>query len=404
MTHSGEWLYRPASMPATETRHIPDAALRLKAGPVQLLAPPEETEGDRRRFKLLARTVEPIPDWWWGTLVHDFEGMQVGDKIFVDYCHDAAEVLGFGDQFDITDAGLEIAGELTPFQDDDRASEVMHKADRGVPYQASIDFRGPCEFEWLPEGSYTEVNGQRLDGPAYIARQWTLRGVAICPLGWDTHTEAQLNRPDRETSIQLFTKGAEMPAPKAPAAKPTSQTAQQATSKPSSSNPDAGDQGATTQPAASSQTLTEGDGQPAGDPPSPAAANGDAAAAATLSNAAAPGADAPKATPEQAAMQRLQQFTNDFGAENGPKWFSEGKTHDEALRLHCQALTDANTKLTETNQQLETRISSAQLGEPEPVSGGAGDAPPSPEMQRLTQNIGGGLAKFAATLKLPGAK
>jgi len=379
----------PAVSPPPLAEKIPDAAMRLQAGPVQLLKADKADSKQPRRFQLLARTVEPILDWYWGALVHDFEGMQVADRIFVDYCHDAAEVLGFGDKFKVDAEGLHIEGQLTPFTAEDRASEVQHKADAGVPYQASIDFRGPTEFEWLSEGSYTQVNGQRVDGPAYIARKWTLRGVAICPLGWDGYTEAQLGRPATESTCTVFSKDESMPAPTASAKTATAPATAPAGNTPATAP--AGD-------AQLSQGATTSDATPAAAPA--AAANGDAAAA-TPATAAAPGSAT--LTPTDAVKQ-LQQFVADFGAENGGKWFGEGKSHAEALQLHSASLAAQLKAANEANAQLTQKLAASQMGEAAPLSGG-GEAPAvSPEALKLQQNLGHNLAKVAAAIKLPTAK
>jgi hypothetical protein len=95
-------------------------------------------------------------------------------------------------QFDAGDEGLKVAGEIVSFQPDDRAAEVVHKADAGVPYQASVYFDpNSVIVEDVAPNSQVTVNGYQLVGPAVVIRQWTLRGVSICPYGADAGTSTQ---------------------------------------------------------------------------------------------------------------------------------------------------------------------------------------------------------------------
>jgi len=95
--------------------------------------------------------------------------------------------------------------------------------------------------------------------------------------------------------------------------------------------------------------------------------------------------------PAQAAMAKLQKFTKRFGAVNGGKWFSEGKTYTQALELHSE---DTDKKYAALN----SRVTQAGLGEAEAASFTSADAQKSQkEFAGLnpTQNA------FANTLKFP---
>lgn len=353
-------------MPVSESRSIPASALRLHAGEVQLLAPPEAKEGEttRRRFKLLARTVEPIPDWFYGDLVHDFEGMQHRATIPVDYCHDPDQIIGVGDTFTVTEEGLLIEGELIPFEPTDRASEILHKADAGVPYEASIDFRGPCTFEWIPDGAYTQANGRDYHGPCYLAREWLLRGVAITPNGWDSHTVAELSSPTHDAQIKLFTQGETMP---------------KATAAPASTS--AAPAAANAAPAAAAQLTATAQNAT----PNPAAAAASVGEVGGQRSEVSQTLNAQPSTLNEDPLKKLQQFVSDFGTENGGQWFSEGKSHAEALQLHAAAQAQQLTALQQKNAELEGRIQAAQLGEQTPVAGGtAASATPAAPVDNFT--------------------
>ena len=55
---------------------------------------------------------------------------------------------------------------------------AQHRA--GIPHEASIDWGGPSQVQYLDEGESDIVNGQEVKGPMYIPRQWPLRGLALC--------------------------------------------------------------------------------------------------------------------------------------------------------------------------------------------------------------------------------
>ena len=144
-----------------------------------------------------------VEHWWWGRTVHDMEGMERHkDHLTIDYCHDSDEVLGYMDTFDTSKGDLETSGKLILHTPDDRASEIYAKSKAGVQYEASIDFDGPLRIEEVGDGIEVEVNGREFIGPLTIFRQWSLRGVAICPHGYDRHTETKFNKGDRVVAVE----------------------------------------------------------------------------------------------------------------------------------------------------------------------------------------------------------
>ncbi|MEM1061861.1 MAG: hypothetical protein AAGJ97_05970 [Planctomycetota bacterium] len=193
-------------------------------------APTRFTFGDAEegetKVRLLARTGDPVEHWYWGQIVHDFDGMVHADSIVLDWCHDDDDILGYADGFELADGELWLAGKLLHNRDGDRVSWLTKNVPRGVPMQASITARydvagdtPPMEF--IPEDVSTEVNGREVAGPALIARRWRLIGTAICPHGRDGNTRTELSRGGRFVAPpQIFRPDEEaepMPKP-APAA------------------------------------------------------------------------------------------------------------------------------------------------------------------------------------------
>lgn len=146
-------------------------------------------------IRLLARSSAPIEHWWWGRVVHDMAGLHLHkSRLPVDYVHDDRDVIGYLNRFDVTDEGLVASGALVPYKDSDRASEIIHKAKAGVPYEASINFGGDgLRYQVIDENESAEVNGFTFTGPGVIIREWPLRGVAVCPYGADMNTSSAVN-------------------------------------------------------------------------------------------------------------------------------------------------------------------------------------------------------------------
>jgi len=166
---------------ARRTGHVPASALRMVVGPFELGDNGENAKSAPIRMK--ARTAQPIQHWFWGKVVHDMAGMRLHkERLPIDYVHDPAEVIGYLNHFHAGADGLEVSGALVPFKESDRATEIIHKARAGVPYEASIYFGGDgIKVEEVAQGQVAQVNGSQFDGPGIVIREWPLRGVAVCP-------------------------------------------------------------------------------------------------------------------------------------------------------------------------------------------------------------------------------
>lgn len=171
----------------------PVSALRFNAA-VEI---EQATESEPAKVRMLARSAQPIEHWFWGTIVHDNSGAKFKDSIPLDYCHLDTEVIGFANSSDIRldeSQNLTVDGQLTPFKDDDRASEILAKSKMGVPYEASINFAGDgVKIERVRDGESTEVNGYQFEGPGVVVREWPLRGIAVCPYGADGNTKSEFS-------------------------------------------------------------------------------------------------------------------------------------------------------------------------------------------------------------------
>lgn len=154
--------------------------------------------------EILLKSAGVIEHEWWGRIVHDMAGMQSSaDRYPLDYCHDDNQVLGYVDGLRVDAEGLKVTPHLLPGDgpQEDRAAEILRKSKAGTPYQASLDWRGAASLEWVDPGVSVEVNGQTVEGPLVIARQWRMNGAAICPHGADPNTYATFSRNGEATRV-----------------------------------------------------------------------------------------------------------------------------------------------------------------------------------------------------------
>lgn len=194
--------FDPAAIAGGELK-IPRAALRFAAD-VAVDGQQADPAGTVP-VSIRARSGNVLDHWFFGRIVHDFEGMRhASAKLPIDYAHRDDEVLGYSDKTDTAGGELVMHGFLIPFTETDRATEIIHKADRGMTWQGSIYF-DPFELvlEYVPEGMTSPVNGGQFEGPGVIAREWMLRGVAICPYGYDPATAVQLSQPGDDEPVAV---------------------------------------------------------------------------------------------------------------------------------------------------------------------------------------------------------
>lgn len=322
------------------TKKVPAKALRLSASPTIEAA--KAGEGVTvSPVSMLARTGEPIENWYFGKLVHDMAGFTApSGSTPIDYCHDAYQILGYSDAYEATPEGLKLAGQIVS-TGDDRSEEVQKKSQAGVPYQASIYFDYSA-IEQLSEGATAEVNGLTIEGPAAIVRQWSIFGCAICPYGNDSKTSVELSANVGGEVDVAFMEVAKL--------------------------------------------ATEN--QPEAAPATPAAV-------------VVPPVD-PTQLARTEARAELKRYTERFGAK-GAEYFSEGKDYTAALELHATELASQVTARDTEIADLKAKLSALPpRGEETPVSFSNGDAPNNAPTPKHLAALPAGLAKMASGIKFAG--
>lgn len=188
--------------PEKRKLRVPKDALVLDVGTVAFADDPAgDAPGGAVPVVLTARGGDAVEHWFWGRVVHDLAGMRIHKpRLALDYNHDPDRLIGYLDQFDTSGGALVARGALLPGESP-TAAEILALARAGVPYEASIFFSGPLRFEELSDGARAKVNGREVTGPATILRQWSLRGVAICPHGVDRDTAARFSAADVHLTI-----------------------------------------------------------------------------------------------------------------------------------------------------------------------------------------------------------
>jgi len=355
-------------MPKTSKRRVPVHALQFPMGDCLFAAPTptrsasdgkegEESPGEGRPVELLARTPAPASHPYWGRCVHDMAGFSLhggSDRIPLDYCHSPMAILGYAEGFAAdNETGLTGIGLVVPTHGQDQATDVLAKADAGVPYQCSImPDSGTLVIEDVPEGRQTQVNGYAFAGPGVVFRQWALRGLAICPYGVDAQTAAKFAADPAETfEVSCFSQ----------------------------------EEDPMIQPEQSDQLS---------------AISNQAAAATTTTRSASEGAQAASdGQPDRKTEGK--RFCDAFGPDRGAKYFADGLFYEEAA---AQFAADLRTE----NESLRTRLAALGTQGEEPLSFGTAEGessaaaqPPSKDAQHLEMALGPNLARVALSIKLP---
>lgn len=360
----------------TIERSAPKNALAFAGPEFQFAAEPlAEGKPPRGKISMLARSSKPIYHWWWGKVVHDMAGFVSPQRVPIDYCHDDTELLGTLDKFTASNAGLMVGGEVVSFSPQDRAAEVLFRgsAEGGaLPYQSSIFFTFETLEEVMP-GASVEVNGEQFTGPGIVIRKWSVRGVAVCPYGYDPNTSTQFaDRLVGEIPFSFLQPENAMSVTNPTSAKPTSPAAAQAAQLSTSQQPAGGT--STAEPAGATELGKVGTPDP--EPEDPHA----------------------KLTAE------LKRFTDRFGAVNGAKWFTERKSFADALELHIAEQEKQLAASKAETAAVQQKLNSLNRGELEPVSMTDGDRSTTDAKKLNASGLGENLAKFAAGIKLPGRK
>jgi hypothetical protein len=294
---------------------------------------------------ITARSGDPVQNYFWGAIVHDFAGMKVKPKIPLDYQHDPSTSIGYLDTFDTSSGDLVCTGEIVTVDEredglgDDGASALVAKMNLGVPYQASIQFDEEMSLEYVPDGMTVDVNGRDIPGPVTVVRQWELDAVAICKFGCDPNTSANIK----------FSAAGLATTPAGPFLFRVTK--------------------------ATGGTMPTGN-EPAKTPTTPATPATPAAATALSAPATEPAATTTVVAPPAAvaatvvlsdAQTQFKKFADAFG-DRAATYFSACKTFEDALALHLkfqgEKIAELTTKLSAVDRGGAEAVKFAATNEP----------------------------------------
>lgn len=296
-------------------------------------------------LRMIARSGNPVNVPGFGRVVHDFAGMKVKSRIPVDYNHDRAEVIGYLNQFSTERGDLECSGALVPGRSEDRAAEVIHKSHAGVPYEASINFGGEMRAERVVEGETVEVNGRQLEGPLTVIREWSLRGVAVCPYGMDAATSSAAFSADE--TLQMTIEETEMSEEKTVAETEDEKTTTEVV--------DATSEGESAEDETSVEAPEQGE-----------STEGEVA---------------------ETELSMGERFLREFG-DRGGVWFAKGMSLDDA-RVQCiTELREQNEALSKENQSLRAELSELKAEGGEALEFQARDQKPKSDGSRMSREFG----------------
>lgn len=152
-----------------------------------------------RRFSGVGYTGDPILHHpWWGTVIFDLSLMSVPSRMAILLNHEADDIVGYSDEFAITDDGLVLGGILSKVTE--AGKEVTALSDEGFPWQMSVRIQ-PSRIEEVTAGTVVVVNNRSVTGPASIFRESTIVETSFTPTGWDSGSSATaLSRTTNPTS------------------------------------------------------------------------------------------------------------------------------------------------------------------------------------------------------------
>lgn len=174
-------------------RDLIGETVRLQADlPVQLEAK-EEGKAGPRRFTMTAYTGALVRLRWFGPIVFDLDGIDLGDgarPVFRQ--HDPNKLVGQTSKLEKKSRTLKAEGFFLEGDSFPYAREVVSAADQGMRWQCSIglDFLNEDDVEELGKNAKAEVNGMTVVGPALVVRKSVLQEISFVPLGADGDTSA----------------------------------------------------------------------------------------------------------------------------------------------------------------------------------------------------------------------
>jgi hypothetical protein len=188
-----------------EKRKVPQEAMQITSTDLfkfELLAPDPAQPELKREWSMLVNTGK-IMQRFWGSLVLDLAAVQMKQRTALLLDHWTDQRLGFSTEIKKTPQGLVAKGKLL---DNELATQVMKDSAAGFPFQASLR-ADAVRVQMLDDGEEAEVNGQQVQGPLAIYREWELRELTITVLGADSNTATEAFAPKGDVEVAFERNG-----------------------------------------------------------------------------------------------------------------------------------------------------------------------------------------------------
>lgn len=297
------------------TRTIPRNACLASGSPMEFVDVTSDGDVRKFKFKMTGRSGDALEHHYWGRVVHDMTSVQHKDRIPIDHIHNDDQVIGYADRFDTSNGDLVVEGYLVSTAPGDLADQIHTKAKAGIPYEASINFAGPMTVREVTEGEEMELNKRTFMGPLTVIKNWMLRGIAICPYGYDHQTSTKFSTQAGDPVVAEVEEATKQTQPQEPIIMDTPAV----------------------QPAATEPAVTAPAPQPE------------------------PQLAQPAIDPVAAVRNEIKRYTDQFGAVAGVEFFNNGKSFE-------QGLIDQNAQLKAEVTDLKNKLEAAKMGSSVPVS------------------------------------
>jgi len=115
-------------------------------------------------------------------VIIDLAGLKAADNVVILRDHNIQRPVGFAESVRILRDRVEASGAFIENQD---AEEILKASKAGFPWSVSVGVN-PQRLEEVKAGQSVFVNGWQVTGPAFVARDATLREISVVSLGADS--------------------------------------------------------------------------------------------------------------------------------------------------------------------------------------------------------------------------
>lgn len=183
-------------MSARTTKAVPLEATWITGGQECLLAAAGDKNPDG--FRMVLYTGAALHHWYWGRVILDVSGFKPDRQdVAAMRNHWRDETAGWTRR--LTAEGTTIAAEGTLLAGDREteptAHQVRNRLQQGFPYQTSGRWL-PRVIEEVEAEASAAVNGETVQGPVTIFREFSLVEASFCECGLDNMTRAELAASD----------------------------------------------------------------------------------------------------------------------------------------------------------------------------------------------------------------